>query len=206
MFVPILLLVFMERSRGLRISGIQFGVFSFLFCTSLLPFYSRIKQLAGLGEREDEKGFPAATFIVSFVFIFVSFVCHFFVEKAPAYSGPNAPEDTPMPCPEILASIPSKLLFSWFTGFAWTGVKRTLVATDLWDLSPTIRSKNIVARFNRHWEKLSNSVNFVKSSSRLNNASFNKNGENVEIKSGKKSEAAKYQVRLLSHHDVTLHD
>ena len=199
-FGPLLGLLFFERRRGFRISPLQCGVFSVFLATSLLPLYSHIKeQVEG---DEESKAFPAGTFIASFVFILVSFVCHFFVEGKPAYSGPDAPEDTPKPCPEILASCPSKLTFSWFTGFAWTGVKRTLVATDLWDLAPAIRSRRVVARFNRHWEKLSNSINFVKSASggaNATNASFTKTGEHVQIKTGsdkKKSETKGPQISI----------
>jgi hypothetical protein len=32
------------------------------------------------------------------------------------------------PCPELDASFPSHLTFAWFTGFAWTGFKRSLTA------------------------------------------------------------------------------
>ena len=191
-FAPLLVLLFAERARGFRISHLQFLTFFLYLTTSLLPFYSRIRQLANNSE---EESFPAATFLVSFACIVVNFICHFFVEKKPTYTGPNAPEDTPNPCPEILASCPSRLFFSWFTGIAWTGVKRPLVAEDLWDLNPIISSRTVVPRFNRYWEKISNSISFIKSSSRLNNASFNRTADNVEIKPSKK-EKSKYRISI----------
>ena len=190
-FGPLLVLLFVERARGLRISNLQFLTFLLFLWQSLVPFYSRIKQLA-----ENSDGtFTAVTFLVSFACIVASFLCHFFVEKKPTYTGPSAPEDTPNPCPEILASCPSRLFFSWFTGLAWTGMKRPLAAEDLWDLNPIIASRTVVQRFNRHWEKLSNSISFIKSSGRLNNASFNRNADNVEIVPNKK-EKSKYRINI----------
>ena len=194
-FAPLLVLLFAERARGFRISHLQFLTFFLFLVTSLLPLYSRIKQLSDDSGRPGEEPLPAATFMVSFACIVVNFICHFFVEKSPTYTGPNAPEDTPNPCPEILASCPSRLFFSWFTGIAWTGVKRPLVAEDLWDLNPIIASRTVVPKFNRYWEKISNSISFIKSSSRLNNASFSRSTDNVEIKPSKK-EKSKYRISI----------
>jgi hypothetical protein len=64
-----------------------------------------------------------------------SFSCHFFVEPRSAYEGPvdgsvvsprSSSDDRP--CPEEDASFPSHLAFSWFTGFAWTGFRRSLTS------------------------------------------------------------------------------
>ena len=194
-FGPLLVLLFAERARGFRISHLQFITFLLYLTTSLLPLYSRIRQLAEGSDRSGDETLPAATFMVSFACILVNFVCHFFIEKSPTYTGPNAPEDTPNPCPEILASCPSRLFFSWFTGLAWTGAKRPLAAEDLWDLHPVIASRTVVPRFNRYWEKISSSISFIKSSSRLNNASYAANADNVEIKPSKK-EKSKYQISI----------
>ena len=55
--------------------------------------------------------------------------------------------------PIITASFPSKLVFSWFTGFAWTGFKRSLGFADLYDLPPYIQSGNVVPRFLEKWNQ-----------------------------------------------------
>ena len=141
-FSTVLLLLFFERSRGLRVSAAQFCLFCLYVLSSTFPFFSWIKNLAS----DDPALFPAVTFFVTLCMILVSFFAHFFVEKKPAYSGPTTPPETSKPCPEMSASFPSQLAFSWFTGMAWTGFRRTLVASDLWDPLPIISSRIVVPK------------------------------------------------------------
>lgn len=57
------------------------------------------------------------------------------------------------PCPEEGSSFLSKLLFSYFDPLAWTGYRRPLVETDLWDLKPEDSSGEIVPLFDKYWQK-----------------------------------------------------
>ena len=44
------------------------------------------------------------------------------------------------------------ITFSWFNSLAWTGYRRALLETDLWQLSGRDQSANVVARFDTHWQ------------------------------------------------------
>ena len=55
--------------------------------------------------------------------------------------------------PILNASFPSKLVFSWFTEFAWMGFKRSLGFADLYDLPPFVQSGNVVPRFLEKWNQ-----------------------------------------------------
>ena len=55
--------------------------------------------------------------------------------------------------PILSASFPSTLVFGWFTGFAWTGFKRSLGFADLHDLPPFVQSGNVVPRFLEKWNQ-----------------------------------------------------
>ncbi len=80
--------------------------------------------------------------VVIIVFCFFSFSCHFFVEPRSLYQGPvdgtlTSSSSDDRPCPELDASFPSHLTFAWFTGFAWTGFKRSLTAGSYFILFST---------------------------------------------------------------------
>ena len=55
--------------------------------------------------------------------------------------------------PERFASFSSKMFFSWFDGLAWKGWRRTLTKEDLWNLTPSNRSSNIIPVWDKNWEK-----------------------------------------------------
>ena len=55
--------------------------------------------------------------------------------------------------PEAFASYPSKLLFSWFSGFAWKGWRRLLQTEDLWTLNFPNRCRAIIPLWDKHWTR-----------------------------------------------------
>ena len=59
--------------------------------------------------------------------------------------------DSPNPCPETNSSFPSRITFSWFNSLAWTGYKRAILDTDLWDLNPRDKSATVAPIFDRNW-------------------------------------------------------
>nr|CAD7572885.1 unnamed protein product [Timema californicum] len=80
------------------------------------------------------------------------------------------------PCPEQAAPFPSRLFFSWFDGFIWTGYRRPLEKTDLWGLNPEDLTQEVVPKFCKHWDRT------VRSKERKNqNATFHKRSGSVNI-------------------------
>ena len=62
--------------------------------------------------------------------------------------------DGDKPLPEIFASFPNKVTFSWITNLLSKGWKRPLTQDDLYDLKPSERCVNVSERWRRNWEKL----------------------------------------------------
>lgn len=51
------------------------------------------------------------------------------------------------------ASFPSRMIFHWFNALAAKGYKKPLEYTDLWGLNPRDTSRQVIPRFDKHWEK-----------------------------------------------------
>lgn len=51
------------------------------------------------------------------------------------------------------ASYPSRVLFSWFNALAWTGYRRPLETSDLWNMNYEDSSREVVPIFDKHWER-----------------------------------------------------
>ncbi|XP_060863100.1 multidrug resistance-associated protein 1-like isoform X2 [Metopolophium dirhodum] len=51
------------------------------------------------------------------------------------------------------ASFPSKVLFSWFDSFAWSGYKRPIESKSLWNMNYDDSSQEVVSVFDKHWER-----------------------------------------------------
>lgn len=79
-----------------------------------------------------------------------------FADKQAEYNLPREKsdgEDERKPCPEDFASFPSKITYWWFTGLAYTGWKKALVVSDLWDLRQDDKTCGIGPIFERNWQK-----------------------------------------------------
>lgn len=57
------------------------------------------------------------------------------------------------PSPEEKASFPSRLVYQWFDAMIWKGYKKPLEGKDLVDMNFDDKAKNVVPRFDKHWEK-----------------------------------------------------
>lgn len=57
------------------------------------------------------------------------------------------------PCPEDQSSFLSRLLFTWFDPLAYTGFRRPLVQTDLWDMKPEDSAREVVPLFEKYWHR-----------------------------------------------------
>ena len=80
------------------------------------------------------------------------FFLHFWADPQPA--DKFAEGDKPLP--EISASFPNKMTFSWISGLLITGWKRPLTSEDLYDLNATERCANVSEKWMKNWNKLAN--------------------------------------------------
>lgn len=140
-FKLLLCLIQAQRKAGLRTSGSQFTFWSFFSFLSILPLYFIILNQSQLSV------LASTSTIMSVVLIWISLALNFFVEPRAEYAQPSSTPTDDHPCPEINASFPSKLAFSWFTPLAWSGFKRDLTTPDLWNLVPYLKSRINSIRF-----------------------------------------------------------
>jgi len=209
-FGSILALIYAERRAGQRISAIQFLFFSVYLTAQLVDLYGFVHILMN-GKLLHP--LPFVTFVLSMIFVICSLACHFFAEPRSQYSSPSETSFTGVSkhsddkdCPELDASFPSHLTFSWFTGFAWTGFKRSLTPDDLWDLAPSITSAKVVPKFLKNWQEiLRSAIQFntqhclldmkdTKVASNGDTAAFNHLDDSVNVKT--KPEPKKLQPKV----------
>lgn len=157
-FSSVIAITHFEVRHGHRISGFQFMFWLILFPLHIANSYCEVVDFFFLDKSEGNRLLTVVTSILTAVFILASFICHFFVDVRPDYERPGPGGDVQSiepsnESPVLNASFPSKLFFSWFTGFAWTGFKRSLGFADLYDLPPYVQSANIVPRFLEKWNK-----------------------------------------------------
>lgn len=63
------------------------------------------------------------------------------------------------PCPEETASFLSRTFFAWFDRLALKGFRKPLEASDLWDMNPEDSCREIVPKFEKHWNRTLRSRN-----------------------------------------------
>lgn len=58
------------------------------------------------------------------------------------------------PIPELAASYPSRLSFTWFDPLAWLGYRKPLEYKDLWGINPEDSSEEVMSIFLTFWNKI----------------------------------------------------
>ena len=141
-----------------------------IFLLSVPRVYSQLRREVITEEDSEGDLVETISYILTFVVIIISWILAFFMDAKPVYTVtkgrksisavkliPNAllaadTDGSRHPCPESDSSFPSVITFSWFNSLAWTGYRRALLETDLWQLSGRDQSANVVARFDTHWQ------------------------------------------------------
>ena len=131
----------MELIHGARISPKQFLFWLLMTLLHIVNAYCEIINYVN-AEDEHKNLLPLITTLGQTILIIGCLISHFFSESRPDYQSPgrglessSASTDS-KESPIMNASFPSILAFSWFTGFAWKGFKRSLGFDDLHDLPP----------------------------------------------------------------------
>uniref|UniRef100_A0A3Q3KQC8 ATP-binding cassette, sub-family C (CFTR/MRP), member 3 n=1 Tax=Monopterus albus TaxID=43700 RepID=A0A3Q3KQC8_MONAL len=141
-------LIQFERLHGVQSSGVLFIFWFLSVLCAIVPFRSKILQSYSQSEVTDKLRFT--TFYIYFSMVVCELILCCFNEKPPLFSDVVT---DPNPCPETSAGFLSRMTFWWFTSMAIKGYKMPLEAKDLWSLNQRDRSKEMVPRLLKEWEK-----------------------------------------------------
>ena len=131
----------MELIHGARISPKQFLFWLLMTLLHIVNAYCEIVNYVNADD-EHKNLLPLITTLGQTILIKGCLISHFFSESRPDYQSPRGGLESSSALtdskesPIMNASFPSILAFSWFTGFAWKGFKRSLGFDDLHDLPP----------------------------------------------------------------------
>ncbi|VVC43741.1 Hypothetical protein CINCED_3A019450 [Cinara cedri] len=143
----VMVLISANRARGLRSSGLIFLFWLSLAFCGIIQYRSEIRF--ALSDKPLEK-YQFISYMVYYPLVLIQFVLSFFADSDPRLSDYPSVEK---PCPEMKASYPSRVLFSWFDTLAWTGYRRPLVTSDLWNMNYEDSSREVVPVFDKYWER-----------------------------------------------------
>ncbi|XP_060581167.1 multidrug resistance-associated protein 1-like isoform X5 [Ruditapes philippinarum] len=142
------LVIHFERKNSVRSSGFLFNFWFIMFLVSIVTFRSKIR--VALLKDEVEDMFRFVTFYIFFAVILVQLIISTLVDKQPVGAVPVEDEN---PCPEPHVSFLSQVTFWWFSSLVVLGYKRPLEKTDLWNLNPSDKCKNVMPKFDKHLQK-----------------------------------------------------
>ncbi|WAQ96712.1 MRP3-like protein [Mya arenaria] len=117
------LVVHFERKNSVRSSGFLFLFWFLFFLISIITFRSKIR-VAYLQDHVEDM-FRFVTFYLMFAVVMAQVIIACIIDKQPVGAVPVEDE----------------------------GYKRALVATDLWNLNPNDKSRNIMPKFDHNWQK-----------------------------------------------------
>ncbi|XP_018568582.1 multidrug resistance-associated protein 1-like [Anoplophora glabripennis] len=184
------LLIVYNRKHGLPSSGLLFLFWLLLAVCGAVQFRSEIRS-AQKGEIPPESNNSYVTYMIYYPLVLLMFLLNCFADQRPRES---IYPKTERPCPEENVSFLSRLLFSWFDSLAWTGFRKPLETTDLWDMNPVDTSKEVVPLFEKHWLKV---LEKSGSYSATQNAQFKSDIDSVAFVNSKKKKEASILPALL---------
>ncbi|XP_060530036.1 multidrug resistance-associated protein 1-like isoform X5 [Cylas formicarius] len=141
-------LLYYNKKHGLRTSGLLF-LFWFLMALCGAPqFRTEIRHAQKDGVPESYYAY--ISYLIYFPLILLMLLLNCFADQPPKIT--KYPK-TQKPCPEEGASFLSRLLFAWFDSMTWTGFRKPLEASDLWDMNQEDSAAEVVPLFEKHWRK-----------------------------------------------------
>lgn len=177
------LLVVYNKKHGMPSSGLLFLFWILLGICGAVRFRSEIRG-AQRGDIPPESKYFYISYLIYYPLVLLMFLLNCFADKPPRESKYPKSE---RPCPEENASFLSRMLFTWFDPLAWTGFRKPLEQTDLWDMKPEDSAKEVVPLFERHWlETLEKNASY----SPTQNAQFKSDVDHVAFVNSKKKKEA----------------
>ncbi|XP_038108731.1 multidrug resistance-associated protein 1 [Culex quinquefasciatus] len=149
-FIYVAALVYLNKFYGMRTSGVLFLFWSLLVICSIPRCRTEIRAHLNRSESDPWAEYQFVSFMISFCCYCVLFVLNFFVDER---ARVMEYEVTDKECPELSASFPSRLLFSWFDRFLWKGYKKPLENEDLWDIKWENSSRVNFPLFDGYWKQ-----------------------------------------------------
>lgn len=137
------------KRKGIQSSGSLFIFWFLLAACGVFTYRSRIMSITDGMSRQEE--FPFVWAMIYYPLVIGMLIVNCFADKPPRYSHDGEKSDNPSP--EENASFLSVITYQWFDKMAWLGYKKPLEASDLWDLNNRDKSRSVVPRFDKHWEK-----------------------------------------------------
>nr|CAD7402137.1 unnamed protein product [Timema poppensis] len=129
-----------NKRKGLQSSGLLFLFWFFLVLCGVPQFRQEIRTFIQT-DGDMKQLFWFVKYLMYYIIIAAMFLLNFFADSQPKYSEYLPLEN---PCPELGASFPSRLFFSWLDPLVWKGYRNPLKSTDLWSLNPEDTSGEIV--------------------------------------------------------------
>ena len=161
---------------GVRASYLQF-IFYFVssVCEAIIVRSAVLRDKENDGEFEVIKA-EEYLMICQLVLGMFMFILNFFADRQPTKYDETL-KSLQNQCPELSASIPSKLTFMWVASIIWRGLKTNLDTPMLWDLHPTVSSRGIVPIFDSFYAP---AVEAARKTDKLNKEAANKDSKDIE--------------------------
>ncbi|XP_067674237.1 multidrug resistance-associated protein 1-like [Haliotis asinina] len=139
-FLFAMLLLLLERKKGLITSGVMFIFWLLLTLAGIIPFYSIIT--------EEDEGILTVTFYIYKVLVISEFCMSCFPETPSRDFGHDK-----KPCPELESSFLSRITYGWMTRLLLRGYRKSLTEADVDDIHPGLSSAGNMSRFLSQWNK-----------------------------------------------------
>ncbi|KAH7704058.1 canalicular multispecific organic anion transporter 2 [Aphelenchoides avenae] len=134
------------RNRGVITSGVLFNFWLLLAVCGLPEF--RYKLHALLDDEADRfDSLELWLYMTYYPVVVLNFLLSCFAD-VPRYHRVDKKA-----CPELMTSFLNQITFHWFTSMAILGNRRALEMDDLWELNGRDRSKHLVDKWERVWDK-----------------------------------------------------
>ncbi|KAK2163833.1 hypothetical protein NP493_1444g01004 [Ridgeia piscesae] len=151
-------MIMLERKTCVKSSGVLFIFWMLLVLVEGIRLRSNTRQWF---PTEDVSGkCRLLVFYISYALLLLQFVTSFFVDRGETTDPRKPPDELSlllpkqrgedvdiMRSPELDANFPSKVVFFWITGFLIRGYRKTIRFEDLYDISPVMKCRNLVDRF-----------------------------------------------------------
>ncbi|CAK9795197.1 Multidrug resistance-associated protein 1 [Anthophora quadrimaculata] len=168
-------LVMYNRKHGIQTSGLLFLFWFFFAICGVIQYRRSLREYIN----GDGVTYSFVSYMIYYPTVVLLFLLNFLVDAEPKYSEYPRVEK---PCPEQRSSFPAKIFYTWFDPMAWKGFKRPLESTDLWSMNPEDTAKEIIPKFDKYWNKISQRNKNVQNTK----ASFRKASGQVDFNSGQK--------------------
>ncbi len=147
------MLVESNRRYGLRTSGLQFLFWLLLLICGLPQLRTQTRErnsrLASGTIDDAYSEYFFTSYTIFYILSLAIFVLNCYADREPRQT--KYPK-TAKPYPEVGASFPSRILYTWFTPLAWKGYRKPLEEKDLWNVNAEDSSNEIVAVFLKYWK------------------------------------------------------